>query len=141
MTLIRSRWAAVGAAVAVTFGAGGLFAAQAATTPTSVSVPVDATRVLDTRTATNIELAGPFWMDTHLATNPARVAEAPLCRHPPNGVCGTRSRRIISGCPAMARTCSTPAKTILLGEVLPGEGLLDRYQPPEERAGFDASAR
>ena len=64
MTLIRSRWAAVGAAVAVTFGAGGLFAAQAATTPTSVSVPVDATRVLDTRTATNIGLAGPFWRDT-----------------------------------------------------------------------------
>ena len=60
MSSIRSRWAAVGAAVAVTLGAGGLFAAQAAAPTASVYVPVDATRVLDTRPATNIGLTGPF---------------------------------------------------------------------------------
>ena len=56
---VRSRWAAIGAAVAVTLGAGGLFAVQAAETP-SVFVPITPTRVLDTRDATNVGLAGQF---------------------------------------------------------------------------------
>ena len=59
MTLWRSRWAAIGAAIAVTLGAGGLFAAQAAD-DVSVFVPVTPTRVLDARAATNIGLAGKF---------------------------------------------------------------------------------
>lgn len=58
-TLMRSRWAAIGAAVAVTLGAGGLFAAQAGVA-TSVYVSVTPARVLDTRAATNIGLSGPF---------------------------------------------------------------------------------
>ncbi len=59
MGALRTRWAAVGAAVAVTLGAGGLFAVSAADTE-SVLVPITPTRVLDTRDSTNIGLAGPF---------------------------------------------------------------------------------
>ena len=55
--LWRSRWAAIGAAVAVTFGAGGLFAANAAS-PESSTVSIAPVRVLDTRT--DVGLAGPF---------------------------------------------------------------------------------
>ncbi len=46
--LWRSRWAAIGAAVAVTLGAGGLMGVNAAS-PQSVFVAVSPTRVLDTR--------------------------------------------------------------------------------------------
>jgi hypothetical protein len=53
----RSRWAAIGAAVAVTLGAGGLVATHAASTP-SVFVPVTPQRVLDTRF--DIGLTGTF---------------------------------------------------------------------------------
>lgn len=55
--LWRSRWAAIGAAVAVTFGAGGLFAASAAS-PESSTVAIEPVRILDTRT--DVGLAGPF---------------------------------------------------------------------------------
>lgn len=58
MSKIRSRWAAVGAAVAVTLGAGGLFTAQAATPSTSVFVPVAETRVLDTRLGADVGPTG-----------------------------------------------------------------------------------
>lgn len=57
MGLARSRWAAIGAAVAVTFGAGGL-ALVSAETAQSVFVGVEPTRVLDTRIA--VGLAGPL---------------------------------------------------------------------------------
>lgn len=53
----RSRWAAVGAAVAVTLGAGGIVVTQAASAP-SVFVAVTPQRVLDTRPG--IGLAGTF---------------------------------------------------------------------------------
>jgi hypothetical protein len=55
--LWRSRWAAIGAAVAVTFGAGGLFAANAAS-PESSTVAIEPVRILDTRT--DVGLPGPF---------------------------------------------------------------------------------
>ena len=48
MGLIRSRWAALGAAVAVTLGAGGLVSVSAETAE-SVFVGVTPRRVLDTR--------------------------------------------------------------------------------------------
>lgn len=54
---MRSRWAAIGAAVAVTLGAGGLVSVSA-DTDTSVFVAVTPTRVLDTRV--NVGLAGVF---------------------------------------------------------------------------------
>lgn len=57
--LWRSRWAAVGAAVAVTFGAGGLFAVGAASPESSV-VTLEPVRILDTRDPVNVGLAGPF---------------------------------------------------------------------------------
>ncbi len=57
----RSRWAAIGAAVAVSLGAGGLFVAQAAPGPAeSTVVTVTPERILDTRDPVNLGLAGPF---------------------------------------------------------------------------------
>ncbi len=58
--LWRSRWAAIGAAVAVTLGGGGLFAVQAATSAPSSVVTIDPVRILDTRDPVNIGLPGPF---------------------------------------------------------------------------------
>jgi len=56
--LWRSRWAAIGAAVAVTFGGGGLFVANAASGPASSVITVTPERILDTRTG--VGLVGPF---------------------------------------------------------------------------------
>ena len=47
--LWRARWAAVGAAVAVTLGAGGMFVASAANGPASSFVAVTPARIVDTR--------------------------------------------------------------------------------------------
>ena len=55
-SLTRSRWAAIGAAVAVTLGGGGLIGVSAATsTDPATFTPVDPVRVLDTRS--------PLWAD------------------------------------------------------------------------------
>jgi len=54
----RSRWAAIGAAVAVTLGAGTLMVADAASSEPSSFVSVDPARILDTRT--DVGLSGPF---------------------------------------------------------------------------------
>lgn len=60
MSVWRSRWAAIGAAVAVSLGSGGLGLTQAAISSGEkpVVVTVDAARVLDTRTG--VGLAGRF---------------------------------------------------------------------------------
>lgn len=57
--LMRSRWAAIGAAVAVTLGAGGVFAAGAVSqgTPTAFE-PLSPVRILDTRTGVGVPAAG-----------------------------------------------------------------------------------
>jgi hypothetical protein len=57
--LWRSRWAAIGAAIAVTFGGGGLFAAIAAS-PESTVVTIEPVRILDTRDTVDVGLPGPF---------------------------------------------------------------------------------
>lgn len=55
----RSRWAAVGAAVAVSVGGGGLFVANAAVNPAESSfVPVDPVRVVDSRSDVGVD--GPL---------------------------------------------------------------------------------
>ena len=60
-SLWRSRWAAIGAAVAVSVGAGGMFVAQAAPgTAESTIVSVTPERILDTRNGNDVGLAGPF---------------------------------------------------------------------------------
>jgi hypothetical protein len=59
-SLWRSRWAAVGAAVAVSLGAGGLLVADAAGGTPSDTVLTDPVRILDTRDPLNIGLPGPF---------------------------------------------------------------------------------
>jgi hypothetical protein len=56
----RSRWAAIGAAVAVSVGAGGFFIADAASGPESTMTMIDPVRVLDTRDPVNVGLPGPF---------------------------------------------------------------------------------
>jgi hypothetical protein len=58
----RSRWAALGAAVAVSIGGGGVFLASAAGIPTNEStiVNIAPVRVLDTRDPVNVGLPGPF---------------------------------------------------------------------------------
>lgn len=58
--LWRSRWAAIGAAVAVTFGAGGLVAVNAAPSEPSSVITIDPVRILDTRDPVNVGLPGPF---------------------------------------------------------------------------------
>jgi hypothetical protein len=58
--LWRSRWAAIGAAIAVTFGGGGLFVANAASSVPSSVVTIDPVRILDTRNPVNVGLPGPF---------------------------------------------------------------------------------
>lgn len=55
--IVRSRWAAIGAAVAVTLGAGGLASVRAASAE-SVLVPITPQRVLDTRS--DVGLSGRF---------------------------------------------------------------------------------
>src|SRR5215203_5413912 len=56
--LWRSRWAALGAAVAVTLGAGGLAIASAADSAPSSFVAITPARVVDTRDG--VGLAGPL---------------------------------------------------------------------------------
>ncbi len=56
----RSRWAAIGAAVAVSLGGGGVFIANAASSTPSSVVTIDPVRVLDTRDPLNVGLPGPF---------------------------------------------------------------------------------
>src|SRR3954454_8372109 len=56
--LWRVRWAAIGAAVAVSIGGGGLFVANGAPSPAAPVVTVDPVRILDTRT--DVGLPGPF---------------------------------------------------------------------------------
>lgn len=58
--LWRSRWAAIGAAVAVTLGGGGLFVASAATSAPSSIVAIDPIRIVDTRDPADLGLAGPL---------------------------------------------------------------------------------
>ena len=58
--LWRSRWAAIGAAVAVTLGGGGMVAVNAASSAPSSVVTIDPVRILDTRDPVNIGLPGPF---------------------------------------------------------------------------------
>ncbi|MCE9620720.1 MAG: hypothetical protein K8R99_00060 [Actinomycetia bacterium] len=58
--LVRSRWAAIGAAVAVSLGGGGLLLVDAADSPESNTVLINPVRILDTRDPADVGLAGPF---------------------------------------------------------------------------------
>src|SRR5690349_25101824 len=55
---MRTRWAAIGAAVAVTLGAGGLGIARAASSAPAALVTIEPVRVLDTRVP--VGLSGPL---------------------------------------------------------------------------------
>ncbi len=59
----RTRWSAVGAAVAITLGAGGIGLVQASTpAPNDVTVTISPERILDTRV--DLGLSGPFTSNT-----------------------------------------------------------------------------
>src|SRR6476659_500551 len=60
ISLRRSRWAAIGAAVAVSLGGGGVFLANAAASAPSAVITIDPVRILDTRDPVNVGLPGPF---------------------------------------------------------------------------------
>jgi len=59
---LRSRWSAIGAAIAVTCGAGGLAGVNALGDEPSAYVPVEITRIVDTRH--QVGLDGPLTSDT-----------------------------------------------------------------------------
>jgi YVTN family beta-propeller protein len=81
-SLIRSRWAAIGAAVAVTLGAGGLISVNAAN-DTSSLVPITPTRILDTRSANRVGS-----LDTAGASDPYRLKITGTDNIPATGVTG-----------------------------------------------------
>ena len=56
----KSRWAAIGAAIAVSIGGGGIFFAQAAGGTEGSTVMIDPVRIMDTRNGVDVGLAGPF---------------------------------------------------------------------------------
>ncbi len=55
----RSRWAAIGAAIAVSLGAGGVLIANGTSQESNV-VAITPIRILDTRDGVDVGLAGPF---------------------------------------------------------------------------------
>ena len=81
-SLVRSRWAAIGAAVAITLGAGGLISVNAAN-DTSSLVPITPTRILDTR---SVDRVGS--LDTAGASDPYRLKVTGAASIPATGVTG-----------------------------------------------------
>ncbi len=80
MGLVRSRWAAIGAAVAVTLGAGGLISVGASNDSSSL-VPITPTRVLDTRSGDRVGS-----LDTAGASDPYRLKITGAAGIPSSGV-------------------------------------------------------
>ncbi|MBL6634670.1 MAG: hypothetical protein ISP35_00565 [Ilumatobacteraceae bacterium] len=80
MGLVRSRWAAIGAAVAVTLGAGGLISVGASNDSSSL-VPITPTRVLDTRSGDRVGS-----LDTAGASDPYRLKVTGAAGIPGSGV-------------------------------------------------------
>ena len=80
MSLMRSRWAAIGAAVAVTLGAGGLISVNAAN-ETSSLVPITPARILDTRSGDRVGS-----LDTAGASDPYRLKVVGTDGIPTSGV-------------------------------------------------------
>jgi hypothetical protein len=78
--LTRSRWAAIGAAVAVTLGAGGLISVNAAN-DTSSLVPITPARILDTRSGDRVGS-----LDTAGASDPYRLKVVGTDGIPTSGV-------------------------------------------------------
>ena len=79
---MRSRWAAIGAAVAVTLGAGGLISVNAAN-ETSSLVPITPARILDTRSGDRVGS-----LDTAGASDPYRLKVVGTDGIPTSGVTG-----------------------------------------------------
>ncbi len=73
--LFRTRWAAIGAAVAVTLGAGGLYTVRAASAPSSM-VAITPVRVLDTRV--DLGLVGPLTSDAQSKLDVTDTAQSPV---------------------------------------------------------------
>ena len=78
----RSRWAAIGAAVAVTLGAGGLVGVNAAGSASSL-IPINPARILDTRSSDRVGS-----LDVAGASDPYRLKVAGVSGIPSTGVTG-----------------------------------------------------
>jgi hypothetical protein len=78
----RSRWAAIGAAVAITLGAGGLVGVNAAGNASSL-VPINPVRILDTRSSDRVGS-----LDVAGASDPYRLKVAGVSGIPSTGVTG-----------------------------------------------------
>lgn len=78
----RSRWAAIGAAIAVTLGAGGLVGVNAAGSASTL-VPIDPVRILDTRSGDRVGS-----LDVAGASEPYRLKIAGVSGIPSEGVTG-----------------------------------------------------
>lgn len=78
----RSRWAAIGAAIAVTLGAGGLVGVNAAGRASTL-VPIDPVRILDTRSGDRVGS-----LDVAGASDPYRLKVAGVSGIPSTGVTG-----------------------------------------------------
>ena len=81
-SLVRSRWAAIGAAVAVTLGAGGLISVNASGSTSSL-VPITPERILDTRSGDRVGS-----LDTAGASDPYRLKVTGTADIPATGVTG-----------------------------------------------------
>jgi hypothetical protein len=83
--LVRSRWAAIGAAVAVTLGAGGLVGVSASPDTATALTPITPVRILDTRSGDRVGS-----LDIADASTPVRlrIAGAPNSGIPASGVTG-----------------------------------------------------
>ena len=81
-SLVRSRWAAIGAAVAVTLGAGGLISVNASDSTSSL-VPITPERILDTRSSDRVGS-----LDTAGASDPYRLKVTGTADIPANGFTG-----------------------------------------------------
>ncbi|MGB0470335.1 MAG: YncE family protein [Ilumatobacteraceae bacterium] len=81
-SLVRSRWAAIGAAVAVTLGAGSLISVNASGSTSSL-VPITPERILDTRSADRVGS-----LDTAGASDPYRLKVTGTADIPATGVTG-----------------------------------------------------
>lgn len=101
----RSRWAAIGAAIAVSLGAGGLFIARAAgpSAPSSF-VAIDPVRILDTRSG--VGLSGTFAHDVGRDLQVTGTVPVVL----PNGTTGSGSP-VPAGSTAIVATVTVVAPT------------------------------
>jgi hypothetical protein len=131
MSMIRTRWAAIGAAVAITLGGGGvgLVSATVSSGPKPVLVPITPCRIIDTRPAHQV---GP--RSTPLGTADTHTVTA----HGTNGDCTipTDAVALSMNVTAVQATLPTFLTIWATGEPMPDASSLNPFpgQPPAPNA-------